>query len=159
MGYEINVWIVFIPKSHVWYEVQMACLWLLCVFWESELMPFGGCLRDFDILSVISSKSPTPQLGLDQSWYRARSSEYCWYTYIDEMLDIYLLSIWGDEKKSNDSLEVVREQACCLSWPWIYRSDLTISLHYSHLYNLWVYEADIVDLFLFCIFFTFILHD
>jgi len=98
MGYEINVWIVFIPKSHVWYEVQMACLWLLCVFWESELMPFGGCLRDFDILSVISSKSPTPQLGLDQSWYRARSSENCWYTYIDEMLDILTIKL-KDEKR------------------------------------------------------------
>ena len=150
---------VFLLESQVWIEDDTTYLRLLCVFWWREPMPFAWCLWGFDGLILASSKSRTQQAGPNWSRYKARSSERCWYTYIDEMLDIYLLSIWGDEKKSNDSLEVVQEQACCLSWPWIYRSDLTISLHYSHLYNLWVYEADVVDLFFFAFFFTFILHD
>ena len=60
---------------------------------------------------------------------------------MEEILDIYLLSNWSDEKKAKDSLEVVREQNECTSvlliqgheyiilgsiWPFLY----TVRLRY-----------------------------
>ena len=154
MGYEIfmmfkemtvDVWYVFVLESQVWNKDHTALTWLLCVFWWTEPMPFAWCLWDLDSFLLASSKSRTPQLGPDRSRYRARSSGIYWHTYIDELLDIYLLSDWSDEKKSKDSLEVVRQQNECTSllliqgheyivlgsiWPFLY----TILI-----YNIWVH--------------------
>ena len=89
----LDAWIIFISESQFWYKDHLACLWLLCAFWGSEPMPFGGCIWGFDILLLISSKSRPPQLRLDQSWYRGGPSENCWYTYTDEILDILIIKL------------------------------------------------------------------
>ena len=116
----VDLQYIFVPKSQVWNEDHTILTWLLCVFWWRVPMPFAWCLWGFDILVLDSSKSRTPQLGTDRSWYRARSSGICWYTYIDEMLDIYFLSDWwSDEKSQRTHLKLygnrMNVQAWCLS--------------------------------------------
>ena len=89
----VDVRYVFVSEIQVWNKDHTVFLRLLCVFWWSEPMPFAVCLWGFDILLLGTSKSQTELLGPDQSRYRARSSGSCWYTYIDEMLDILIVKL------------------------------------------------------------------
>ena len=175
MGYEIlmliketkvDVRYVFISAHQVWNKDHTTLMWLICVFWGTEPMPFAWCLWELDSFLLASSKSLTPQLGSDQSRYRARSSGSCWYTYIEEMLDIqHLPSNWSDEKNSKDLLEVVLQQNEYASMLPIQHPEYIIlgpiwpSANTLLKYNMWVHDADVVDTLFFWHSCTFILHD
>ena len=138
----VDVRYVFVSESQVWNKDHMAFLRLLCVFWWNEIyLAFAWCLWGFDIVLLAFSKSRTQQPGAHQSRYRARSSESCWNIYIDEVLDIYILIV---KLKWWKKVEWLTWNCTRIEWmykyvayprPWIYhsRSDLAISLHYSHL--------------------------
>jgi len=71
MGYAIfmvfkenNTCAICIRTGKSSFKDHTACLWLLCVFWGSEPIPFGGCLWGFDFLLLISSKSRTPRYAV-----------------------------------------------------------------------------------------------
>ena len=127
-------------------------MWLLCVFWGTETMPFAWCLWEIDSFLLAPSKSWTPQLKPDRSWSRVGSSRSCWYTYIEEMLDIqHLPSNWSDEKNSKDLLEVVLQQNEYASMLPIQHPEYIILgpiwpfANTLLKYNMWVHDADVVD--------------
>ena len=145
-----NIFIV--PACQDWNQVHSALTWLLIVFWGTEIMPFAWCLWDFDIFLLASSTSRIPWLGTDRSRSQVGSSGNCWYTWLEEMLDIYLY-YWQIEvikkikglTRSCTAIEWMCDRAAH-SRPWIYysRSDLAICIHLL-MYNIWVHEAYVVD--------------
>ena len=148
----VDVRYVFVLECQVWNQDHTAFLRLLCVFWRSKPMPFAWCLWGFDSLLLASSKSQTQQLGPDRSRYRVRSNGSCWYTYIEEMLDIqHLPSNWSDEKNSKDLLEVVLQQNEYASMLPIQHPEYIILgpiwpfANTLLKYNMWVHDADVVD--------------
>ena len=136
----VDLQYIFVPKSQVWNEDHTILTWLLCVFWWRVPMPFIWCLWGFDILVLDSSKSRTPQLGTDRSWYRARSSGICWYTYIDEMLDIYLLSDWwSDEKSQRTHLKLYGNRMNVQVWCLSKAMNILFLVRFGHFFTLYVY--------------------
>jgi hypothetical protein len=128
----LGVRIVSIPENLSWYKDHTACLRLLYAFWWSDPMPSGGCLWSFDIVLLVSSFHQTPQLGLDQSRYWARSSENIYrlnvgYTYYQ---------IEGMKIESKYSLEVVRQQNECTSMLPIQALNTLFSIWIGHLFTL-----------------------